>query len=326
MAWKSLNQLSFADSLHKEHDAIKELDGVEALIDWSEIETLLSTVHNKVKGEKAWPPLMMFKALLLQSWYDLSDPKLEKQLARDLLFKRFVGLGLSEGVPDHSTLWHFRNLLESEGHYDELLACLNEQLKNKELIIRTGEVSIIDASVIEAKQCRPNKDKQGNTTQDQEAGYNVKKGSDGKNKATYGFKVHMNVEEDGFIKKHSMTAGNVHDSNEFETLFTGTERAAYADSAYKSKTHDELLKTRHIDNCITERAYRNKPLTKEQTRHNRIHSGTRSIVERVFGVLKLHYGMPKARYLGIDRNRARIGVMGFAHNLKRGFNIQQACG
>ena len=43
---------------------------------------------------------MMFKALLLQSWYGLSDPALEKQLARDLLFRRFIQLGLSEGVPD----------------------------------------------------------------------------------------------------------------------------------------------------------------------------------------------------------------------------------
>jgi IS5 family transposase len=45
---------------------------------------------------------MQSKALLLQSWYALSDPGLEKQLARDLMFRRFINLGLSEGVPDHS--------------------------------------------------------------------------------------------------------------------------------------------------------------------------------------------------------------------------------
>ena len=58
---------------------------------------------------------MMFKALLLQAWYGLSDPGLEKQLARDLLFRRFIDLSLSESVPDHSTFWRFRNLLEAEG-------------------------------------------------------------------------------------------------------------------------------------------------------------------------------------------------------------------
>jgi IS5 family transposase len=54
----------------------------------------------------------MFKALLLQSWYALSDPKLDKQLARDLLIRRFVGLDIAESIPDHSTFWRFRQVLE----------------------------------------------------------------------------------------------------------------------------------------------------------------------------------------------------------------------
>jgi IS5 family transposase len=57
---------------------------------------------------------MIFKALFLQSWYALSDPALEKQLARDLLFRRFISLSISESVPDHSTLWRFRQLLEKQ--------------------------------------------------------------------------------------------------------------------------------------------------------------------------------------------------------------------
>jgi IS5 family transposase len=48
----------------------------------------------------------------VKSWYALSDPALEKQLARDLLFRRFIGLSISESVPDHSILWRFRKLLE----------------------------------------------------------------------------------------------------------------------------------------------------------------------------------------------------------------------
>ena len=47
---------------------------------------------------------MMFKTLLLQSWYRLSDPGLEKQLVRDLLFRRLIGFDLSESVADQSTL------------------------------------------------------------------------------------------------------------------------------------------------------------------------------------------------------------------------------
>lgn len=324
MAWKNLKQRSLADDLMVDHAALEELDGVNNLIDWTCIESMLSHLHNKRHGEKAWPPLMMFKALLLQSWYSLSDPGLEKQLARDLLFRRFVDLSLSESVPDHSTFWRFRNLLEKDNLLQVLLDEINIQLSNQGLLIRSGEVSIIDASVIEAKNSRPNKDKDGQNTQDTEAGYNVKQGSDGKMKTTYGFKAHANVDEDGFIKTYDFTAGNVHDSNVFETLLTGNEKEAYADSAYKSHEHDELLSKKGVRNRVLERAYRNTPLTESQKRANKMNSGVRGIVERVFGVLKLHYGMKKARYLGLSRNKARFGLMSLAYNIKRGVSIQNS--
>ncbi|MFT7229120.1 MAG: IS5 family transposase [Methylophilaceae bacterium] len=59
----------------------------------------------------------MFKVLLLQSWYTLSDPQLEKQLAPDLLFRRFVSLGLDQSVPGQTTLWTFRQKL-ADGVWD----------------------------------------------------------------------------------------------------------------------------------------------------------------------------------------------------------------
>jgi len=86
------------------------------------------------------------------------------------------------------------------------------QLSSQQLYIKAGEISIIDASVIQAKQNRPNKGVDGNSTQDQEAGYHVKASSDGKQKTTYGYKAHIAVEEDGFIKASAFTAGNIHDS------------------------------------------------------------------------------------------------------------------
>lgn len=322
MAWKNLKQKSLADALIVEHAALTELDDVHALLDWTSLEGHLVNIHNKAGGEKAWPPLMMFKALLLQSWYKLSDPQLEKQLARDLLFRRFVGLGLDQSVPDHSTLWRFRQKL-ADGVWDALLQEINGQLSRQQLYIKAGEISIVDASVIQAKQNRPNKGVDGNNTQDKEAGYNVKTSSDGKRKTTYGFKAHIAVEEDGFIKASAFTSGNVHDSQCLAPLLSGTESAVYADSAYKSEKHDALLAAHSTKNCILERAYRNKPLTGAQKQSNRRHSGIRSIVERVFGLLKLHYGMGQARYLGLARNFTRFGLMCMAYNLKRGVTIQR---
>jgi IS5 family transposase len=106
------------------------------------------------------------------------------------MFRRFAGLGLSESVPDHSSFWRFRNLPEEEQLYQPLLIEINQQLETKGYFIKQGEVSIIDASIIKAKQNRPNKGKDGNKTQDKEAAYNAKAESDGNRKTTYGFKTH----------------------------------------------------------------------------------------------------------------------------------------
>lgn len=148
MVWKNLKQRSLADSMLVEHDALKELDDVHDLIEWSRIEDLLSGVHAKVKGEKAWPPLMMFEAMLLQSWYALSDPKLEKQLSRDLMFRRFVELDISKSVPDHSTFWRFRQTLEQSSLLNDLFEEINAQQAEQGLYIKSGDVSIIDARLL----------------------------------------------------------------------------------------------------------------------------------------------------------------------------------
>ena len=324
MAWKNTEQLTFTDALLVEHDSIKELDSIHELLNWQGIEQILKNIHNNQAGKRAYHPVMMFKCLLLQVWYKLSDPALEKSLARDLMFRRFAGIGLTDTIPDHSTLWRFRNLLEEEGLYKTLLQEINRQLQADSLIIQQGEVSIIDASVVQAKNNRPKKGKDGKNTQDKEASYNVKTASDGKRKTTFGFKAHMNTDEDGYIKTVKVTTGSLHDSNVFEELLTGTEKEVYADSAYKSRKHDKLLNAKKIKNQVLERAYRNKALTDGQKQNNLIRSQTRTVVERTFGVLKLHYAMAQARYMGIARNTSRIMMISMAHNLKRGVSIKLA--
>ena len=322
MSWKNLAQTSLSDALVKHHTALEELDGIHQLIDWKPIEGQMSGIHAKKQGEQAWPPLLMFKALLLQSWYGLSDPGLEKQLARDLMFRRFINLGLSEGVPDHSTIWRFRNNLTKQGLLDTLLLEVNRQLSAKGLYIKTGEVSIVDATVIEAKQSRPRKNANGENTQDSEAGYSVKVAANGKKTSAYGYKAHVNVDEDGFIKAVDYTPGNEHDSKSLEKLLTHTEEQVYADKAYASALHDKLLAKRNTVNRILHKARRNQPLSGRQKHQNRQWASVRSTVERVFGILKQHYCLAKARYLGLKRNQARFMLAAMAYNIKRGVAVQ----
>ena len=95
-------------------------------------------------------------------------------------------------------------------------------------------------------------------------------------------------DKDGFIKATDYSTGSLHDSNCFTGLLTGEEPVAYADSAYQSAVHAEWLSERGIENSSIKRAYRHRPLGKEDKQFNRLPSGARSLVERVFGVLKQH--------------------------------------
>ena len=319
MSWKNTQQHSLADALIVQHKSLSELDAVHDIINWQEIEKTLSNLYSSVRGAPSYPPLMMFKILILQAWYDLSDEALEKQIARDLMFRRFIDLSLSESVPDHSSIWRFRNLLNTEGLLEPLLKQINNHLEKNSIIVGLGSINIVDATVIEAKQSRKRKGKDGRNTQDSEASYNVKIASDGKRKSTYGFKMHGNTDEDGFIKTMTFTAGNVHDSQELDKLVEGCHGQIYGDSAYANKKNDKKFGIKN--NKILHRAYRNKPLTKVQKQENKQRSSLRYIVERTFGLLKQHHGLGKARYLGLERNKTKTMLIAMSHNLKTGMNI-----
>ena len=325
MSWKSLNKNSLADSLLVEHASIYELDGLKKMINWSEIGKQLGVIYSSEKGSPSYPPLQMFRILLLQSWYNLSDEGVEKQLGRDLMFRRFVELSLSESVPDHSSIWRFRDQLLKKNLLEVLLFEINKDLEKQGISVLKGSVNIVDATVIEAKQCRKKKGKSGENTQDPEASYNRKKSSSGQEKTTYGFKMHINTDEDGLIKKVSYTTGRVHDSKELENLLDFKEGKSvgrvYADSAYANGKNDEKLGAEN--NKILHRAYRNKPLSREQKQENQVNSSVRYVVERTFGLLKQHHGLGKARYLGIQRNKARAFLIAMTHNLKTAMNIFQ---
>jgi transposase, IS5 family len=309
------------DAIIPDHKSLHEFDEIDALLDWKRIEADLSWVYNSKEGGASYPPIMMFRAMLLQVWHNISDVQAEKMLSRDLLFRRFCGLSFTDSVPDHSTISRFRTQLNKDGLYDKIFYEVNRQLAEKGAIVKVGEVSIVDASVIEVHQYRKKTGVKRENTQDPEAGWAVKMGTKGRKESTYGFKVHANVDEDGFVKVTKVTAGNVHDSQKLEELLTGTEEEMYGDSAYAGKAISDKLNKRDIKNKINRRAYRNKPLTEADDEYNSTMSSVRYVVERTFGAFKRHYGVGKTRFLGITKVQGWITIVSIAHNLKKAVAI-----
>ncbi|MFI5105969.1 MAG: transposase [Terriglobales bacterium] len=121
---------------------------LSAMIQWRPLERALAAVYNANEGRPSYPPLVMFKCLLLQQWYTLSDPQLEEALADRLSFRRFVGLPLDEEVPDYSTISRFRAQLAQLHLGERLFAELNRQLAGRGLLVKQG--TMLDATLIEA--------------------------------------------------------------------------------------------------------------------------------------------------------------------------------
>src|SRR3546814_5082045 len=108
MAHREVGQMSLADALVSGVGTSAVLDRLSELIDWGSIAGKLSAIHSSRYGRKAYPPIVMLKALLLAQWHGLSDPALEAALADRLSFRRFCGLALDDATPDHVTISRFQ--------------------------------------------------------------------------------------------------------------------------------------------------------------------------------------------------------------------------
>jgi len=308
----------FVSSSDLEHPILHSLDDAEALLEWSKIEMLLSSIYSSNTGRPSYPLLTLFRSLLLGVWYQLSDVQLAQALYRDLLFRKFCHLELGGEVPEASTLGRFRAQLVEQGLWEKLLGEINRQLEVKNIIMSEGRINIIDATPIEAAQSGPGNGKNGQPKKDPEAGWHVKQDSRGRKKSTYGFSVHTAVDEDGFIHRQSVTPGNVHDSQVCDRLLLGDESALYADAAYSSKQTRERLAQFNIDDHVQRKGYRHHPLSCAEQLRNQVIAVTRSGVERVFATYKRHYGLARTRFMGLAKNATVYGLAAMAANIRKG--------
>ena len=293
-------------------------------------------------GRPSFDNILLFKMLILQKIYGLSDFQLQYQVMDRLSFMRFLDLSLSHRVPDQNTVWNFREKLKEKALECELFDVFFEKLKAEGLILNEGKA--IDATFIEAP-------KQRNTKEENEKVKNLEtpeawenhppklsqKDLDAtwalKNKEThFGYKDHVMIDTGSkLIENYTVTDAAAHDSTEFLNLVANLEPVGeldengeplkkieiYADSAYRSEEIEKIITLCKAKSQIHERAYINKPLTEEQEKSNRTKSKIRVRVEHVFGYMVNSLGGTFVKSIGLARARTHIGLLNLTYNLKR---------
>lgn len=312
MARDQLQQYSLADSfVNRKAKGSRWLEDIVQVIDWGPITAVLGKIHTSSVGAPPFPVLPMFKILLLQQWYCLSDEGVEAAVDDRLSFRRFCGFPLDQAVPDHATIWRFRESLGRLGLAEAVFDALNAQLEHRGLIVRRG--TLVDATIIRAAAAPP-PPKEGVVSKvDPDASWTTRNGA-----STFGYKAHVAVDEgSGLIRQIEGTPADIHDRVAAEALVQGDEQAFYADKAYDDDHLRQALKDKGIEPCILYKAHRDGPLTTAQRFLNAVFSGPRAAVERAFATMKRHYRLARVRYFGLARNHAHFQITAFAINLKR---------
>ena len=315
MGRKRIGQLGLLDAAVSRRGGKRRevLDEISGLIDWRAFEQVLAVIPVAAKGEPSFPPLMMFKVLLLQRWYGLSDPAMEAALYDRLSFQRFAGLSLEDETPDHSTIWRFRERLTKDGLIERLFAELSRQLDVRGLLIKQG--TLIDASMVVSAARRPRKEEGPTSEVDPDARF----GADNeRHRFTFGYKIHAAVDQgSSLVRNGLLTSANIQDVSVATELIPDEAGTVYADRGYHSKALRDHLQARGFGDGVMRRSQRAKPLTPEEIERNHLIVPLRSPVEAVFGTLKRTYGFTRMRYFNAARNLAAFLLACIAYNLKR---------
>jgi transposase, IS5 family len=309
------------------------LEKLENAINWKYFKPILDKVFRKERKSNAGRPpfdyVMMFKILVLQTMYGLSDAQVQFQIIDRHTFKRFLGIRDESQIPDEKTVWAFREALTVAGAVKKLFEKFDRDLAAAGYKAQKGQ--LIDASFVEVPRQRNSKDenddiKNGKIPQEwlDEPSKLSQKDVDAhwmdKNGQTfYGYKNHVNVDvKNKLVREYTVTPASVHDSNEFENLIDkdNTGKGVWADSAYRSEKAENILKARKLKSHIHRKAYRNHPLTFFQKQLNKKKSRIRARVEHVFGWMEGWTGS-LIRCIGQRRAAAKIGLMNLVYNMNR---------
>jgi IS5 family transposase len=299
------------EELFSTRECRSSLDDFLALIDWSGIEAALTPVHASAKGEASWPPLAMFRALLLSVWYDLSDVKLAEALDDRASFRRFCGFSRTEATPERTAFVRYRRALLAHGLEATLFAAVTAQLKAKAVRVKTG--TIVDASVVASA-----------SEGDGEAGWSGHR----TRKAIHGYKAHVGVDADtAIVERVAVTPGNHHDGRCAEMALPDAPGDVYADSAYRGAVFARAVRARGgtprvAVTSIWRRA--DEDPREKLAAINRPIQRVRGRIEKVFGTCKRSYGLRRMRWRGLAKAGLQLTLTAIAYNLRRTLNILAA--
>ena len=319
------------DSLEKVNDPLVR---IEKAVDWSIFEQPLKDFREGLRqkdslgGRKPSPPLLMFKILVLQALYNLSDDAMEFQVRERFSFRRFLGLSLEAKVPDAKTIWLFREQLTKAELMKPLFDLFDGHIRKSGFEAKKGQ--IVDASIVKVPIQRNKRDenrkiKDGEPPEDWPDNKRSQKDTDARwtkknGKSSFGYKNHIEIDsQNKIIRKYSVTEASVHDSNVFEELIdpSNSSKDVYADSAYRSHEKISWLEEQGYRPKIQRKGYRGKPITWWERQGNRTRSKVRSRVEHVFGAQAMKAGNLIVRAIGKARASTAIGLRNLAYNIVR---------
>jgi IS5 family transposase len=272
----------------------------------------------------------MFKILILQRYYNLSDEQVEYQVNDRMSFMRFLGLTIADDIPDRRTVWLFRVKLTDLGCVEELFNLFIKELEKLNLIINEGKIN--DASFVEApiqRNSKAEKDtiKEGKIPESfkEKPRKLAQKDIDArwvkKNEVSYfGYKNHVKQDaKSKLITSYWVTDASVHDSNATDILLDEKDKneTLWADSAYSGEPQEKIIAAKEMENQVCEKGARNRPLTEEQKASNRKKSKVRSRVEHIFGFMENSMNSMSIESIGIKRATAIIGLMNLTYNMFR---------
>ena len=329
------------------------LEKLNSIIPWPVFETPLAKALKRSDGAKGgrppFPAVLMFKILVLQALYNLSDDQAEFVIQDRLSFMRFLGLGLSDKVADAKTIWLFRECLVRAGAIDNLLARFDKHLSRSGYLAKGGQ--IIDATIIQAPRQHDSqdekdaikagevpaewKDKPAMLAQkDRDARWTVKYSKAKQPTQTlssaatgqhdiaipmFGYKNHAGIDRaHGFIRGWTVTSAAAHDGAQLRNVVTrdNTASTVWADSAYRSKSNEEWLARNGLKSDIHQRKPKGRSMPEAMSKANGRRSKVRSAVEHVFARQKDKMKL-FIRTIGISRARVKIGMANIAYNMLR---------